>query len=734
LVFCTREEYANGAKLSTKTQPHAYVHRLQPDGTYRPWTEFPPAKITPISRTAKQAAKSHTTPTGKRVFRYSETERVVRFDNADGSRTIYPQHWNGAEWLKCYAPAATRVYHRDLIEGDLPGGHPLVYLVEGEPCADALVERGLVAVTWSGGTGQVRQAIDQLRLALTGAHVVLLPDADGVGRSAIREIALSLRGNAASVRFLDLYPDEESGKDIEDYFADGGTLEDLARRVEETQTYEPDAPADVGQNAWARLLAKAINLADVVTGGIKRPEYLIPREPLLLRGRVHNLFGGPEQGKTLVLQHLVLRAVRAGLRVLFIDEEAGMHETAERLDAMGATLDELARITYLPYALPGLTRDEQAAALLAAVQHHGYDLIAVDSLSKLLAAAGIEENDNTGCTQYMASWITPAAHMHGATVVLLDHTGKVDDDGSYARGASSKLADVDVQWHIKAPVRPSRESMGRIVVTRKKDRTSTVPATVKYIVGGDGTGAIRFGLEDTSHTPQIVVKDTDRPYLQALAAGGNIGKTWAEWRTATDKAESTFNDAVKRLRNMGAVTKQGELWSVAPGVIAPEDPPPSDAKQPTPVNYETTTAVVRRSDPDHYGGTTTPPLGGGSHRSEGAAGDEESVNEGGTTVPERPENRAAGVRYHTLATPPNAPADMSTTRSDVSTAQSPQAWVADYALPAVKRWAANAAHEKTVPLAVQRFAKQHGLDYDSFNRRTFADLGAAILAALDEEV
>jgi hypothetical protein len=165
-------------------------------------------------------------------------------------------------------------------------------------------------------------------------------------------------------------------------------------------------------------------------------------------------------------------------------------------------------------------------------------------------------------------------------VEYVDHTGKVDDDGSYSRGASSKLADTDVQWHIKAAVPPSRTSIGRIVATRKKDRTSTVPATVRYMIGGDGTGAIRAGLEDTFHTAEVTVKSADRKYIDALAAGGNTGKTWAEWFAATGVAERTFSDARKRLIASGAVIQQGDLYFVSPAVHLSSGPAPQASQPP----------------------------------------------------------------------------------------------------------------------------------------------------------
>ena len=267
----------------------------------------------------------------------------------------------------------------------------------------------------------------------------------------------------------------------------------------------------------------------------------------------------------MLLLHLVLRVLRDGKSVMMLDEEIGTQGTAERLRDMGATADDLSRLFYFPFATIN-DLDEMATTIIEGVQRAGIDLVTLDSISKALSAAGLAENDNTDNTTFMRAWVTPVTHVCGATVVYLDHTTKADDDGSYSRGASSKLADTDVQWHIKAAVAPSRMNMGRLVLTRKKDRWATVPAKVTYLAGGDGTGAIKVGLETSEMTSVPVADERMRATVSALHEAGQLRSN--EWARAAGHVKpdgtsnGTFDRYVKDLREIGHIAKSGDLWHV----------------------------------------------------------------------------------------------------------------------------------------------------------------------------
>jgi len=119
-----------------------------------------------------------------------------------------------------------------------------VFITEGEKDADALGDLGLVSTCNSGGAGKWR---DEYNAALRGADVVIVADKDEPGRRHARQVADSLRGMARRVIVVEL-PDRAGHpvKDAADWYAAGGTAEELHRLVEAARDGEPvptDEPA-----------------------------------------------------------------------------------------------------------------------------------------------------------------------------------------------------------------------------------------------------------------------------------------------------------------------------------------------------------------------------------------------------------------------------------------------------------------------------------------------------------
>lgn len=96
----------------------------------------------------------------------------------------------------------------------------IVYITEGEKDADRLrADGGMLSTTCPGGAGKWPKLSDDS--ALTGRHVVILPDADTAGRDHGQEVARRLHGRAASVRLLDLWRDRHDGSDVSDWLDSG---------------------------------------------------------------------------------------------------------------------------------------------------------------------------------------------------------------------------------------------------------------------------------------------------------------------------------------------------------------------------------------------------------------------------------------------------------------------------------------------------------------------------------
>lgn len=118
----------------------------------------------------------------------------------------------------------------------------LIFIAEGEKCADALWAIGVPATTNAGGAKKWKPDLNQY---FAGADVVMIPDNDDVGHSHIATVGNNLTGTAASLRVVEL-PNLKPKGDVVDWLAAGGTVEALFALVETSaRSFTPttEAPA-----------------------------------------------------------------------------------------------------------------------------------------------------------------------------------------------------------------------------------------------------------------------------------------------------------------------------------------------------------------------------------------------------------------------------------------------------------------------------------------------------------
>jgi hypothetical protein len=142
----------------------------------------------------------------------------------------------GSKWLPGLSGATLPLYNLPRVVQAVAVGE-MVYLAEGERCADLLSGFGVCATTNSGGAGKWG---DHHTSPLAGAHVVLLEDDDEPGRAHMDKVAAALHVVAASVRRL-AAPGVENvargqGYDVGDWIAAGGQLAELLSRIEGVPT------------------------------------------------------------------------------------------------------------------------------------------------------------------------------------------------------------------------------------------------------------------------------------------------------------------------------------------------------------------------------------------------------------------------------------------------------------------------------------------------------------------
>jgi AAA domain len=268
----------------------------------------------------------------------------------------------------------------------------------------------------------------------------------------------------------------------------------------------------------------ARGLGDLLRNGIPAPAQMV--EGLIYENKVHWLAGHPDRGKTIVALWVVKQRIEAGGHVVWIDWEAGESGTVEKAGAVGITADQLdAQFHYVGF--PDLQADEDGfAKIKAALKDWPGALVVFDSASKALSQAGFSENDTAEATKWTTQLILPAREA-GATVIVIDHVVKGATKATpYARGAGSKLADTDVMWYVERTKPFDRETIGRLELTRSKDRIGCLPEAVALRIG-DGAGGLPLEV--------VEVDDEDNRSLRAAGMRGRVLSVLSEHSSPEEK-------------------------------------------------------------------------------------------------------------------------------------------------------------------------------------------------------
>ncbi len=244
-----------------------------------------------------------------------------------------------------------------------------------------------------------------------------------------------------------------------------------------------------------------VDLAELARQGMPTPELVCQR--LLYRGGLHSLAGPPDCGKSTLLYLWGLELLAQGERVVLLDEESGREQVTEKLLALGATPELLApdRLVYQDF--PGRTwdaADHQALADL--LERTRPALVGLDSAGAFLAVAGLSENESEHVTGFYKAVLLKAARTWNTAVVVLDHQGKADEAGRYARGSGAKLALVDVHLRVEAVVPFSRSQSGLLKLLVLKDRRGYLHRSHEIAVNVDpGEGTLALSFTQVDHVP-----------------------------------------------------------------------------------------------------------------------------------------------------------------------------------------------------------------------------------------
>jgi hypothetical protein len=175
-----------------------------------------------VAHPNRQRALEHFAPT----LRWDVQDLLRRGVGWDGERVVFPIVGDAGALVGCerYAPPSSRAreFGPKLIAHGPRGLWPrpvrvpgLRFLVEGAPCAATMLGCGLPTVAFPGAAGVHRIYAERLRDA--GAQdLIVLADADAVGRTAAKTSVLVLRDVGIQARAIDLFVGADDGRDVAD--------------------------------------------------------------------------------------------------------------------------------------------------------------------------------------------------------------------------------------------------------------------------------------------------------------------------------------------------------------------------------------------------------------------------------------------------------------------------------------------------------------------------------------
>ena len=183
-----------------------------------------------------KSKKKSTEPKGKIITTYDYCDlsgkliyQVCRL-KPKSFRQRRPDSKNPEKWIWNMDGITALPYHiKNVID------NKTVYIVEGEKCADDLIDKfKLPATTFHGGSGKY---YPEILPYFKDKNIILLPDNDAPGKEHMERLAHVFVKTAASIKIVEL-PNLEPKGDISNWIASGGTKEKLLDLCKKTLVYE----------------------------------------------------------------------------------------------------------------------------------------------------------------------------------------------------------------------------------------------------------------------------------------------------------------------------------------------------------------------------------------------------------------------------------------------------------------------------------------------------------------
>jgi hypothetical protein len=334
----------------------------------------------------------------------------------------------------------TPLYRRDLLR-KARADNEIVYLVEGEKDADALIYLGHVATTApQGATNFDKSDVSEL----AGLTIVAIADLDDAGRVWARQVCNHL-GMQIRTR-APIFKRAAVGK-VSDHIAAQLPLAELVD-MPDGFPYEDNPPPGDEEEETPEDWSRVVDLRPYMDGTAERPQPTVGglRDDaihLLYPKRWHTCVGLTTAGKTTFALWHVKAVLESGGHIAYIHfEETDPGGVLDRLQGMGVDTETIYKQFHWFSSEKRWATGEMAYRIGQLEQPP--DLAVLDGINAACSQHGWPHNDPSAIGDYRAMFITPLVKA-GAAVLSLGHPpkGKDRQNEMHGFGSTAWLDEVD---------------------------------------------------------------------------------------------------------------------------------------------------------------------------------------------------------------------------------------------------------------------------------------------------
>lgn len=481
--------------------------------------------------------------------------RVRREDGPQGKRFLQERPDGKGGWIYGTGGARRVIYRLPEVRTAIAAGEVL-YVVEGEKCADLLVALGWCSTCNPMGAGKWSR---DYSAQLQGAKVVrVLADNDAPGRKHAQQVAEDLKttgitDDVAVVEFPEqTKPDGSAGGDVADW---------LEQRRELPLEQRRKALLDFIEKATKPRRLPFVAARELVMREGPDVRWIVPG--YLPAGALVEIDGKVKAGKSTFTASLVRAALDGGeflgrrverSKVVWLTEQS-----ASSFGALlqRAGLEDRDDLLVLPWHdARSWTWPEVAAGAVEKALEIGAEVLIVDTLSQWAGLQGDDENNSGDALRALDPLQVGVGK--GLAISLLRHERKSGGSpGDSGRGSSATPGAVDI---VLALQRPEGRHRATVRVLRALSRYDETPAELmvewvngRYVSLGTGQDVAR--QEALASVLEVVPEDAG----EALALKDVIARVNEdrESRGLAKLGRTTIQDAVETHERAGRLARSG---------------------------------------------------------------------------------------------------------------------------------------------------------------------------------